>query len=84
MSDTDGPFLSPISSLVRSDLFLTMITDDLIGINFSKDEIPYQMVGDRITVAIYGNTRIFVCSCLGNSGGIIAGRKGEEIVSFFL
>jgi len=70
MGDIDGPLFSPVFSFMGSDLFLIMITDDLIRINFSKDELPYQMVRDRIMITIYGNTGISIDSGLGNSGGI--------------
>jgi len=44
-----------------------------------QDELPYQMVRDRIMVTLYGNTGISI-----DSGRIISGRERDEIVSFFL
>ena len=84
MGDIDGPLFSPVFSFMGSDLFLIMITDDPIGINFDEDKFSYQIIRDRIMVAVYGNTGISVDSGLGDSGSIIAGRKREKIVSFFL
>jgi len=84
MGDINRPFIVPISSLVGSDPFLAVITDDLIGVNFDEDRFSYQIIRDRIMVAVYRNTGISVDSGLGNSGSIIAGREREKIVSFFL
>lgn len=45
-----GPLLCTIPSLVPGYLFLVMVTDDLIRVNFSKDELSYQIIRDRITI----------------------------------
>ena len=42
--------LSTIPSLVPGYLFLTVVTDELIRVNFSKDELSYQIIRDRITI----------------------------------
>jgi len=59
MGDIDGPLFSLVSSFMGSDLFLIMITDDSIGINFNEDKFSYQMVRDRIMVAIYRICRLW-------------------------
>ncbi|MCJ7790011.1 MAG: hypothetical protein MUP69_07480 [Candidatus Atribacteria bacterium] len=61
-----------------------VVTDDLIRVNFSKDELPYQMIWDRIMATIYGNTRIFIYFGLYYSGCIISGRERKQVVSLLL
>ena len=78
------PFFSPVSSFMGSNPFLTVITDDPIGINFDEDKFSYQVVRDRIMITIYGNTRIFIDSGLGDPGRIISRREREKMASFFL
>jgi hypothetical protein len=59
-----------------------MVADDLIWVDFSENELSYQMVGNRIMITIYGNTSIFIYSGFYYPGCIISGRKREEIFFF--